>query len=118
MPPFSATVVPVEAVFGSRQVQRHGAMAGNLSRPLADLLDCTRFAISPDGSRRHHHPDPEAIARLLLWKPGPKEFYFNYRHEEAAIWDNNVLKQDYDYRCIFPQDGNMGGSRSRLPEIG
>jgi hypothetical protein len=59
-------------------------MAGNLSRPLADLLDCTRFAISPNGSR-HHHPDPEAIARLLLWKPGPKEFYFNYRHERLRL---------------------------------
>jgi len=85
----------------------HRGSGRNLSRGLVELLDCSRFAISTDGSR-HDHPDPEAIARLLLWKPGPKHLYFNYRQEEAAMWNDRQLKSEHAYECTYPDEADMG----------
>ena len=95
-----------ERRFDMVKLSHHGSQ-GNLSRALLDTLDCHRFAISTDGSR-HHHPDPEAIARLLLWKLGSKHLYFNYRQEEAVMWDDDRLKQAHDYDCTYSAEENMG----------
>lgn len=101
-----ATLPAAERRFDLVKLSHHGSQ-GNLSRRLLDSLDCSRYAISTDGSR-HHHPDPEAIARLLLWKPEHKQLYFNYRNEEAAIWDDEGLKQTHDYECVFAHEATMG----------
>ena len=106
-----AALPAAERRFDLVKLSHHGSQ-GNLSRPLLDTLACDRFAISTDGSR-HRHPDPEAIARLLLWKPGRKRLYFNYRQEEAVMWNDDRLKQAHDYDCAYPHEASMG--RLRIP---
>jgi len=95
-----------ERKFDLVKISHHGSKA-NLTRSLLDVFQCDRFAISTDGSR-HEHPDPEAIARLLTSVPGRKYLYFNYRHDEAAVWDDEDIKTDFNYECAFPADGSMG----------
>jgi beta-lactamase superfamily II metal-dependent hydrolase len=84
------------------KVSHHGSI-GNTTRGLVDLLSCTRFLISTNGTR-HGHPDPEAIAKLICHAPrAPKTLYFNYRQPRSTPWDNAQLKANHDYACVFPQ---------------
>lgn len=95
-----------ERRFDLLKISHHGSKA-NLTRSFLRAFDCNRFAISTDGSH-HEHPDPETIARLLTTVIGKKHLFFNYRHEQAAIWDDDDLKTALDYDCVFPQDATMG----------
>ena len=80
----------------------HGRKA-NLSPALLGRIDCTRFAISTDGSR-HNHPDPQTIARILKADPGrPKSFYFNTRQDNATRWDRADLCAKWFYGSVFPR---------------
>jgi beta-lactamase superfamily II metal-dependent hydrolase len=89
------------------KVSHHGSKA-NTSPALLDLIDCTCFAFSTDGSR-HGHPNPEMIARLLKKdSKRRKKLIFNFRQDSTIIWDNTALKQQWNYECVFPQ-GDGGG---------
>jgi beta-lactamase superfamily II metal-dependent hydrolase len=79
----------------------HGSKA-NTSPSLLKLLDCTRFAISTDGSK-HQHLDPETIARILVNDPlRKKSFFFNTYQDRATIWKRPDLQAKYNYDCIIP----------------
>jgi len=104
-----AKLTPAERRFDLVKLSHHGSK-GNFSRALADSLDCQRFAISTNGSR-HRHPDPESVSRILMWKSGKKQLYFNYRHQEAAVWDSAHLKALFDYDCEYAPDNSMGRLR-------
>jgi beta-lactamase superfamily II metal-dependent hydrolase len=83
------------------KVSHHGSKA-NTSKALPLLIDCTRFAVSTDGSR-HNHPDPQTIARFLETdRHRDKLLYFNYRQPHADNWDSVRLKSIYRYDCDFP----------------
>lgn len=64
---------------------------------------CRNFLVSTNGSI-HHHPDAQTIAHLIACRPGPKTFYFNYRHEEAAVWDSTELKATHCYESYYPTE--------------
>jgi len=83
------------------KLSHHGSK-GNTSPELLALIDCTRFAISTNGTQ-HSHPDPETIARILAADPGrPKQLLFNTRQPNAEIWENIALMTRWNYVCIFP----------------
>jgi beta-lactamase superfamily II metal-dependent hydrolase len=89
------------------KVSHHGSRK-NLSKDLLDLLDCKRYLISTNG-RRHGHPDPVAMARILKYGGPDKELVFNYR-SRAALWDLDPWKDAYRYHVTQPapdQDGFM-----------
>ena len=89
------------------KVSHHGSKA-NTSPALLDLIDCTCFAFSTDGSR-HGHPNPEMIARLLKKDSGRrKKLIFNFRQDNTTMWDNTALKQQWNYECVFPQADGGG----------
>lgn len=82
------------------KVSHHGSR-GNTTRRLVELLDCRRFLISTDG-KRHGHPDPEAIARLLAYSPvGERVLFFNYRTKRTDPWDDEELKAEHRYRTEY-----------------
>lgn len=89
------------------KLSHHGS-AGNISTALLDLVDCENFLISTNGSR-HQHPDPEAIAKILV-KPtaGKKTLFFNYRQDWTMIWDDVALKRKYKYRTVYAQAESDG----------
>jgi hypothetical protein len=85
----------------------HGSKA-NTSPMLLKLVDCTRFAISTDGTK-HNHPDPETIARILVSDPGrAKTLYFNVNQAHARIWSRPDLQERYNYNCVIAPEGMPG----------
>lgn len=89
------------------KVSHHGSKA-NTSPALLEMLDCTRFAISTDGSR-HGHPDTQSIARILKNDPRrAKELFFNTAQPKTDVWKNATLQNEYKYNCIFPDDTEFG----------
>jgi beta-lactamase superfamily II metal-dependent hydrolase len=100
-------IKPLAALEGGRycadlyKVSHHGSRA-NTTRELVACLNCTRFAISTNGSH-HGHPDPETIAKLIKYAPDrDKQLYFNYRQERTTSWSDRALEQKYAYVCCFP----------------
>ncbi len=109
----SISALPAEERrFDLVKLSHHGSK-NNLSRALLNIVDCRRFAVSTDGSR-HHHPDAEAIARIISFKQGEKHLHFNYRHQEAAVWDNAELRAEFLYNCYFASEDQMGRLRVSL----
>ena len=89
------------------KVSHHGSKA-NTSPSLLKIIDCTRFAFSTDGSR-HHHPDAETIARILVNDPDRKKtLIFNFRQDSTIQWDEAGLKAKWNYECLFPDQGKTG----------
>lgn len=89
------------------KVSHHGSRA-NLSPDLLHLLDCTRFAFSTDGTR-HHFPDPETVARILVADPDrDKVLYFNFRQKQALAWDKPALQTKWRYSVVMPAEGQEG----------
>lgn len=87
------------------KVSHHGS-TGNTTRELVKLIDCTRFAISTNGTR-HGHPDPDAIAKLLKWAPeGEKTLYFNYRQDRTVPWSGPTVRNSPQFVCQYPKTGN------------
>jgi hypothetical protein len=89
-----------QRVFDLVKLSHHGSR-GNLSAGLVEAWTTDHFVISTNGSH-HKHPDAQTIARLIRAKLGPKTFYFNHRHEQAAIWDSADLQRDHEYRAVYP----------------
>jgi hypothetical protein len=90
------------------KVSHHGSK-GNTSVELLEMIDCRRFLISTDGSR-HHHPDPETIARVVHrnhLEDEPTELFFNFRSEENEVWDDRDLKDDWNYLTFYPPAGRV-----------
>ncbi|HEY3419640.1 MAG TPA: hypothetical protein VGK23_03725 [Methanomassiliicoccales archaeon] len=91
------------------KIPHHGSK-NNINSELLQLLDCRRYLISTDGSY-YHHPDQEAIARIL--KYGTREFgndsyekaelCFNYQKPSVSVWDDSDLKYNYNYETHFPK---------------
>lgn len=88
------------------KVSHHGSRK-NTSPELLKLLECRRFLISTNGSR-HEHPDKEAIARIVHRyheNNEPTELYFNYRSRYNQVWDDDDLRQEWNYRTHYPPTG-------------
>lgn len=84
----------------------HHASQRNLSRELLEVLDCNRYLVSTDGSH-FHHPDREAIARIIKSGPRP-DLFFNYRSDDNKVWARRALQDKYGYRAHYPDDGKAG----------
>jgi hypothetical protein len=88
------------------KVPHHGSQ-NNLSRELLELLDCPRYLISTNGDV-FHHPDQEAIARIVRYGGAHPTLYFNYRSDENKIWDEADLKANYRYEAVFGTGSGVG----------
>lgn len=95
------------------KVPHHGSK-NNLHGDLLQQLDTRRFLLSTDGGR-FRHPDREAVARMLTgsWRPDPEEaetieLYFNYRSESNGVWDDDELKERWNYSTHYPKEGTEG----------
>lgn len=88
------------------KLPHHGSRA-NVTEAILKMIDCKRFAISTSGAV-FGHPDPEAISRVLKFAgPEQKTLYFNYRSERTEPWDDDELKRQWSYDCVFPdEDGS------------
>ena len=90
------------------KIPHHGSK-NNLNRELLQLLECRRYLVSTNGSY-YHHPDQEAIARILKYGAfeysknnfDKAEVCFNYHKPRVATWDDSDLKFRYRYKAVYP----------------
>lgn len=83
------------------KLPHHGSRA-NVTAKLLRKIDCNRFAISTSGAV-FGHPDPEAISRVLKFgRTGKKTLFFNYASERTLPWNDDQLKAQWNYECVFP----------------
>jgi hypothetical protein len=80
----------------------HHGSRYNLSPELLALVDCRRFLISSNGSY-FDHPDGETISRILTTVRGA-ELIFNYRSEEALVWLDDDLIDQWRYTPTYPAE--------------
>lgn len=84
----------------------HHASKHNVPRSLLARVTCRDFLISTDGSR-FGHPDPEAIARVLVTQKAPR-LHFNYRSDYNRAWDRAELREARGYEAIYPKNAKGG----------
>ncbi|WP_194480697.1 hypothetical protein [Bradyrhizobium sp. CCBAU 53338] len=88
------------------KVPHHGS-GRNVTAGLLSVVDCTRFAISTNGSH-HEHPDDVALARIVRSSDRLKTIYFNYDQPRLAGWKDETFMADNNFRCVFPQPADQG----------
>jgi beta-lactamase superfamily II metal-dependent hydrolase len=101
--------------FDLAKVPHHGS-AENTTKAMLQRIDATRYVFSTNG-KRNAHPRPVTVAKILKTQddrrahdPGrPRTtLYFNYRHDEATIWNDQALMADYKYDCVYCPEGDDG----------
>ncbi len=118
-PQLAASVRRLNAARGTDRLRldalkmSHHGSARNNSYEILELLDCKRYLLSTNGSR-HHHPDPEALARVLNMNPEGVELVFNYRSDESLPWADEDLKSRHGYTTVYPTDDEDAGVHIKL----
>jgi hypothetical protein len=90
----------------------HHGSKNNLSPRLLTAVETPRFLFSSNGSQ-HHHPDREAVARVLARRQ-PCELWFNYSNGHTRAWDDDNLRSEWRYTTTFPAVPE-GGITLELP---
>jgi hypothetical protein len=103
---------PLAAAEGGRlrldalKLPHHGS-EHNVSEELLDLISCSRFLVSTNGSY-FAHPNRAAIARVIKYGGDQPEIIFNYRSDEALLWNNRRWQQRFGYRTTYPVPSENG----------
>lgn len=87
------------------KVPHHGSQA-NVTTDLLGAVDCHSFLISTDGTK-FNHPDPVAVARIVVSQAEPVRLLFNYRQPRTQAWADRA-EAGSRYHCVFPpEDGPL-----------
>ena len=85
----------------------HHGSRHNTSNDLLSLLSCSRYLYSTNGNI-FGHPDPEAVARVLINGGRNPALYFNYSSSINQVWADVALEKQEDFQAIFPPSGTAG----------
>ena len=85
----------------------HHASAHNTSPELLEKLNCKKYMVSTNGAK-FKHPAPVTIARLIKKGGSQPEIYFNYRTVYNEIWDEDLLRMEYNYTTTYASDSKSG----------
>jgi beta-lactamase superfamily II metal-dependent hydrolase len=83
------------------KVSHHGSRK-NTSSSLLSRLNTQNYLISTNGSRSHHHPDDECIARLVHAQKNKVKLWFNYKSDYNKDWGNSRLEKKHNYAACYP----------------
>jgi beta-lactamase superfamily II metal-dependent hydrolase len=84
----------------------HHGSKNNVSNELIDRLDCHNYLFSTSG-RRFHHPDDDAVARVLFNSDDPV-LHFNYLSEHNRAWGRSEWMDELGYETVYPAEGSSG----------
>jgi beta-lactamase superfamily II metal-dependent hydrolase len=88
------------------KVPHHGSR-GNVSAALVRAVPARHYLVSTNGDT-FHHPDDEAVARIVTGAPRGATRWFNYRTPRTARWDDAALRAEHDYDVRYPSDEDGG----------
>ncbi|MEP6649494.1 MAG: MBL fold metallo-hydrolase [Lapillicoccus sp.] len=94
--------VAVDAV----KVPHHGSRA-NVSAAFVRVVPARHYLVSTNGDI-FHHPDDEAVARIVVGAPAGATLWFNYRTPRTARWDDPQLQARHGYEVRYPEDDTSG----------
>jgi hypothetical protein len=97
--------VPALAV-DAVKVPHHGSRA-NVTAALVRAVPARHYLVSTNGDI-FHHPDDEAIARIVVGAPPGATVWFNYRTPRTARWDDAGLRAMHGYTAQYPSDDTSG----------
>lgn len=82
------------------KISHHGSN-NNTSKRLIEMIECYKYIISSDGSRRNS-PGKKCICRIIKYSDMKCKLYFNYEIIDE-IFINNFTKEEklYKSRCIY-----------------
>lgn len=81
------------------KVPHHGSRHNN-TVSLLQKLNCRSYLISTNG-KIFHHPDAEAVARIIKYGGPNARLYFNYDTDKTRIWDDPALKRTHRYEVLI-----------------
>lgn len=81
----------------------HHASKKNTSDELLELLDCTKFIISSDGSK-HGLPNKQSLARIVSNMKKPITFFFNYNSMSKIFTQQEC--ENNNITCVYLNDNN------------
>ncbi len=91
------------------KLPHHGSFK-NLTREMLEGISCRRYLVSTDGSV-HHHPDHQALLRILKYSAVEPLLSFNYKGKTTRDWHDrqqDVLREGFPgYDTEYP---NQPGS--------
>ena len=76
-------------------------------------MPARHYLVSTNGDI-FHHPDDEAVARIVTGAPRGATLWFNYRTPRTARWDDAGLRAEHGYDVRYPAD-EAGGVVLTLP---
>lgn len=86
------------------KISHHGSSKNTNSR-LLDLIKCSNYVISTDGSK-HGHPNLSTLAKLINRSSSGNKvnIYCNYRTGNSDSLNNSSLGSNFNYTFIFPDN--------------
>ena len=92
----------------------HHGSKGNVLEALVTVAPAKHYVVSSNGDT-FHHPDDQAIARVVTHAPRGATLWFNYRTPRTERWDDPALRTRHGHRTRYPDDA-AGGVVLELPE--
>ena len=96
------TPLPVDAF----KLPHHGSK-GNVLEALLKVAPAQHYVVSSNGDV-FHHPDDQAVARVVMHAPPGATLWFNYRNPRTERWADPALCKQHDYRTAYPDDPSRG----------
>jgi hypothetical protein len=81
------------------KIPHHGSK-NNTSKALLDVVRCKIALFSSNGAY-FHHPDKEAVARVVKYSPSGVKLVFNCKSEFNKMWDSDELRKKWSYSSDF-----------------
>ena len=82
------------------KVPHHGSQS-NMTNALMAGVQCSHFLVSTSGAR-FKHPDPVAVARMIVGSHDAAQLAFNYAQHKTLFWRDRPRRTgEPGYECIF-----------------
>jgi beta-lactamase superfamily II metal-dependent hydrolase len=88
------------------KLPHHGSKK-NVSSELVAAIPALKYLFSSSGAI-FRHPDPQAVARVLMANGGRKELWFNYATIHNELWRDAALLSEFDARAHYPDPNGPG----------
>ena len=88
------------------KLSHHGSRA-NVTASLLKVVQADHYIVSTNGAI-FHHPDDEAISRVIVHGGRQPRLWFNFDNERSRRWAEPALRSEYGYDVILPEGGHSG----------
>jgi hypothetical protein len=85
----------------------HHGSKGNVLKALVEAAPARHYVLSSNGDL-FHHPDDQAVARVLLHAPPDPTIWFNYDNGRTRRWADTALRTRYHYDVRYPTNPSGG----------